>query len=278
MEKKNYTPLIIFCIFAWTLVGVLCIILFNSFKSIPVEEPFIEKGTAWEVIDTTSKILPPSIDYREMVLDQAKRQQDLLNQSISLCKNEYAEKIAKAVMREHSRQGIPVYVAYSLLGTESDKTRTNNITVDNSGNFNPRAHSKANCRGLTQICQDTLNDFNTFNKFGHHYTWEDMFDIDKSIEVGVWHYMRYIPYVGEDWIELYIIYNTGYRNYSKVNSFWIYNDNTEKWEKHNNDWYYRNSKYPPKNVNLCFSDLANFAPTKRFTIYINMYSEIFEYL
>ena len=122
--------------------------------------------------------------------------------------------------------------------------------------------------------QNALDDFNAFNKFEHNYSWDEMFEIDKNIEVGVWHFTRYIPYVGEDWVNLYIVYNTGYGNYSKDAPYWIYNDNSQRWEVHDAAWYYRNSKYPPKE-NSFLSDLVGFAPTKRFSTYLNMYIELF---
>lgn len=199
----------------------------------------------------------------------------LLEQSIAVCKNEYATRIAHAVLREHERYGTPIPVIYALIGTESDKTKISEISIINCGNFNPRAESHKNCRGLTQVHYDTLCDFNTFSKRGYTYTWDDMFDIDKNIEVGVWHYMRYVKYVGYDWVNLYIVYNAGYGNYTRENNYWIYNSRTLKWETHRSDWYYRNHKYPPKDVNLSFDDLTGFAPTRRFELYLKMYTELF---
>lgn len=199
----------------------------------------------------------------------------ILRQSIAVCKNEYATRIAHAVLREYERYGTPIPVIYSLIGTESDKTKTSEISIINCGNFKPRAESHKNCRGLTQVHYDTLCDFNTFSKRGYTYTWDDMFDIDKNIEVGVWHYMRYVKYVGYDWVNLYIIYNAGYGNYTRENKYWIYNPMTLKWETHRSDWYYRNHKYPPKDINLSFDDLTGFAPTRRFELYLKMYTELF---
>lgn len=199
----------------------------------------------------------------------------ILRQSIAVCKNEYATRIAHAVLREHNRYGTPIPVIYSLIGTESDKTKTSEISIINCGNFNPKAESSKNCRGATQVHYDTLCDFNTFSKRGYTYTWDDMFDIDKNIEVGVWHYMRYVKYVGYDWVNLYIIYNAGYGNYTRENKYWIYNPMTLKWETHRSDWYYRNHKYPPRDVNLSFDDLTGFTPTRRFELYLEMYTEFF---
>ena len=211
---------------------------------------------------------------QENIIIEPEQKLSILEQSIAICKNEYAEKIAHAVLRESERQGIPIPVIYALIGTESDRTRTASITIEDSGYFNPKAKSSAQCRGLMQISQNALDDFNAFNKFEHNYSWDEMFEIDKNIEVGVWHFTRYIPSVGEDWVNLYIVYNTGYGNYSKDAPYWIYNDDSQRWEVHDAAWYYRNNKYPPKE-NSFLSDLVGFAPTKRFSTYLNMYIELF---
>ena len=50
---------------------------------------------------------------------------------------------------------------------------------------------------------------------------------------------------------------------------------TFKLETHRSDWYYRNHKYPPKDVNLSFDDLTGFTPTRRFELYLEMYTELF---
>ncbi len=261
MKKDKYTPLIIFIAITWTLlIGIMCYFVFSITK--------IENSSSH-----VEEILEETIRPLEEYVKEPKL--STLEQSIALCKNEYAEKIAHSVIKESERQGVPAYVIYALIGTESDKTKTDLISLEKSGYFTPKANSSVGCRGLTQISKEALDDFNTFNKFGHNYSWDDMFDIEKNIEVGVWHFMRYVPKVGKDWIDLYIIYNTGYGAYSRNNSYWIYNDITESWENHNNSWYFRNNKYPPTTTNLHFSKLKGFAPTKRFTVYLEMYTELF---
>ena len=264
MNTKSYKPLIIFSIAVWTAVFILVGCLIFAFRDKPKSY--------------VSDVVSGPVEFQQPVyIDDYVYQQrtTLLERSIAICKNEYATRIAHAVLAEHNRQGIPVPVAYALIGTECDKTKTDLITLEKSGYFNPKATSHKNCRGATQVCYETLCDFNQFNKYGHTYTWDDMYNIEKNIEVGVWHYMRYVKYVGEDWTNLYIIYNTGYGNFTKENNYWIYNDYTCKWETHDAGWYYRNNKYPPNDINLCFNDLKGFAPTRRFTIYLEMYSELF---
>lgn len=211
----------------------------------------------------------------EALAYERKTQRRLLVQSVEICKNEYAEDIAKSVLTEHYRTGAPIYALYALIGTECDNTKTNQISVENSGYFNPKARSSANCIGVTQTGRSAMEDFNTFSGHANTYKWEEMYDIHKNIEVGAWHYMRYRSYVGDDWVALYIIYNVGWTRYSAKNNYWIYNNSTEKWERHDNAWYFRNGKYPPTTVNLSFNQLEGYAPTRRFTTYLEMYSEMF---
>jgi hypothetical protein len=257
---EDYKPLIAFIIAIWSAILVLIVAMIINIKSQKIEsyEP--------------TEIIPSCYEEPQDIVEP---KLSVLEQSILLCKNEYSTRIAHAVIKEHERQGVPIPIIYALIGTESDKTRTNQVTLECSGYFTPYAESSASCRGLTQVSYETFCDFNTFNKFGHQYTWDDMYDIDKNIEVGVWHYTRYIRFVGEDWINLYIIYNAGYGNYSRSNNYWIYNEYTEKWENHNASWYYRNHKYPPTKSDTSFEELTNFSPTRRFEIYLNMYTELF---
>lgn len=253
------------------IIAIIWVVLVSILLGLFIEVKHQEKIAAQKKLEKEVPLFIPddSDDEEEIIVPS------LLEQSIAVCKNKYADRIAHAVLREHERHGIPIPVIYSLIGTESDKTKTSEISIINCGYFTPRAESHMNCRGLTQIHYDTLQDFNTFSKRGYTYTWDDMFDIDKNIEVGVWHYMRYVKYVGYDWVNLYIIYNAGYGNYTRENNYWIYNPMTLKWENHRSNWYYRNHKYPPKEAGLSFDDLDRFAPTKRFELYLKMYTELF---
>lgn len=252
------------------IIAILWVVLMSILLGLFIEVKHQEKIAVQKKLEKEITLfIPDNNDEEEIIIPS------LLEQSIAVCKNKYATRIAQAVLREHERHGTPISVIYSLIGTESDKTKTSEISIINCGYFTPWAESHMSCRGLTQIHYDTLQDFNTFSKRGYTYTWDDMFDIDKNIEVGVWHYMRYVKYVGYDWVNLYIIYNAGYGNYTRENKYWIYNPMTLKWETHRSDWYYRNHKYPPKEANLRFDDLTSFAPTKRFELYLKMYTELF---
>ena len=258
MKTNNFKLLIIAII--WVVLMSILIGLFISVKH--QEKIAVQKKVE-------QKIISVPIEEEEIIVPS------LLEQSIAVCKNEYATRIANAVLREHERYGIPIPVIYALIGTESDKTGTSEVSIINCGYFTPRAQSHKNCRGLTQVSHGALQDFNTLSKRGYTYTWDDMFDIDKNIEVGVWHYMRYAKSIGYDWVNLYIVYNVGYGNYIRENKYWIYDPETLRYGIHNNGWYYRSYKYPPKNNFSSLDDLTNFIPTKRFELYLEMYIKLF---
>ena len=258
MKTDNFKLLIITII--WVVLMSILIGLFVNVKH-------QEKIAVQKKVEQKIPSIP--IEEKEIIVPS------LLDQSIAVCKNEYATRIANAVLREHERYGIPISVIYALIGTESDKTGTSEVSIINCGYFTPQAQSHKNCRGLTQICRSALQDFNTLSKRGYTYTWDDMFDIDKNIEVGVWHYMRYAKSIGYDWVSLYIVYNVGYGNYIRENKYWTYNPETLRWGIYNSGWYYRNYKYPPKDNFSILDDLTDFIPTKRFELYLKMYIELF---
>lgn len=83
-----------------------------------------------------------------------------------------------------------------------------------------RAQSQKNCRGLCQISKYALEDFNNkhlYQKYGgsvKRYTWDDMFNYDKNIEVACW----YLRHLDKDFqsiqsgVDVLIAYNVGYRH------------------------------------------------------------------
>lgn len=198
---------------------------------------------------------------------------NILETSISICTNKYATRIANSVIKESDNTGIPAYVIYSIIGAESDRTSISKIETE-SGNFNPDAQSSIGCVGLTQLSQSALTDYN--NRHNTHLTLDEVMNIEKNIEIGLWHYNRYSHKVGdEDWTSLYIIYNVGFREFSKENGNRIYNDYSGFYEYHTNSWYYLNGKYPPRRGGCKFSELAEYKPVKRFNTYLSMYKETF---
>ena len=83
-----------------------------------------------------------------------------------------------------------------------------------------RAQSQKNCRGLCQISKYALEDFNNkhlYQKYGKNakrYSWDDMFNYDKNIEVACW----YLRHLDKDFqsiqsgVDVLIAYNVGYRH------------------------------------------------------------------
>ena len=188
-----------------------------------------------------------------------------LHKSINFCKEDYAKDIAHAVNRASKKYKIPHYVCYALIATESGRARTADMTISNVMNVNNRAKSHANCYGLTQVSQAALTDYNY--TFGTNYQLTDLYDIDISIDVGMWHFNRYRDYVST-WTELYVIYNVGYGGFTRNNPYWYY-DAEGNWDNNKpNSFFYMNGLLPPEesftNGLVGKNQLSGFAPKKRF--------------
>lgn len=83
--------------------------------------------------------------------------------------------------------------------------------------------SSANCRGMCQISKYALEDFNTkvmwpkYHDATKFYTWQDMYDYDKNIEVAAW-YLRWLWDTFDDVNtveDVLICYNVGHGNLAK---------------------------------------------------------------
>ena len=91
------------------------------------------------------------------------------------------------------------------------------IQAESSGN--PTATSIKGARGLMQITQPALDDFNLYQK--KSYVMDDMFDEGKNREVGRWYFADRIPkmlnaYQIEDTVENRLwAYNAGIGNVRK---------------------------------------------------------------
>ena len=168
----------------------------------------------------------------------------LLQKSIELCKKEYSEEIAKAVLESSTKYNVPVYVIYAIIATESGEFSLYNI--DTIMNVNKDAKSSYNCIGLMQVSKYALLDFNKYN--GTNYILFDLYKINVNIEIGTWYYSQFNS-VADTWIEQYIIYNVGYGEYSKVNKNSFF-DSDSKWKSnYKNSYFYINGVKPPINSN-----------------------------
>jgi hypothetical protein len=170
--------LLIFCIVIWFLLFSFLISMYCKFK-----KP--------EIIE--EEIIPIEI----VVEDEEKDTKQL---AIDFCKYDYSKKIAEEVIFQCEKYNLPVYVVYAIIYTESE--------------FKSKALSNKSCRGLIQVSESCLQDYN--NKHTEQYTFDEMYDIRKNLQVGIWHYQRYRKYVENDnWVALYAIYNNGLTGYNK---------------------------------------------------------------
>jgi len=64
------------------------------------------------------------------------------------------------------------------------------ILIESSGN--PLAVSPAGCRGLCQVSQVCLQDYNEYHK-GEEYTFDEMFEGEKNKAVASWYLNERIP-------------------------------------------------------------------------------------
>ena len=84
----------------------------------------------------------------------------MLEKSMSICKEEQATDIAHAVNMASKKYGIPHYVIYAIIATESGKHRTEDITPSNVMMVNHKASSSCNCKGLMQVSCYAVEDYN----------------------------------------------------------------------------------------------------------------------
>ncbi len=97
------------------------------------------------------------------------------------------------------------------------------LTIKESNLAQKPKDSPANCRGICQISKFALEDFNTnvqwpkYHDKRYFYTWEDMYDYDKNIEVACY-YLRWLwdSFSDVRTVEdVLICYNVGHGNLAK---------------------------------------------------------------
>ena len=174
--------LIILCAVIWSLVLLFTIVL--CFEITYTEQiPKIE-----EVIVTTN------------IIEEKKSEEKNTKQlALDICEYYYSLEIADEIFKQCEEYKLPVYVIYALIDTESEM-------------YN-KAKSKKNCRGLCQVSEGCLIDYNKVHK--QEYEFDDMYDVRKNIQVGIWYYQRHRKEVNDDWVQLYAIYNNGLAGYRK---------------------------------------------------------------
>lgn len=84
--------------------------------------------------------------------------------------------------------------------------------IDAESEFKVKARSKLNCKGLMQVSQYALKDYNDFHKNKIY----DLYNIENNLEVGFWFLDRIRTKLNtDDFHEIYVAYNVGFSYYKK---------------------------------------------------------------
>lgn len=84
--------------------------------------------------------------------------------------------------------------------------------IDAESEFKVKARSKLNCKGLMQVSQYALKDYNDFHKNKIY----DLYNIENNLEVGFWFLDRIRTKLNtDDFHEIYVAYNVGLSYYKK---------------------------------------------------------------
>lgn len=188
----------------------------------------------------------------------------MLEKSIDICKEDFSVDIARAVNFASIRHGIPHFVIYAIIATESCKYGIKDITLSNIMTVNHKAVSNVDCKGLMQVSSYAIEDYNKVHNT--KYTSEDMFNIYINIEVGTWYFSQFKT-VATTWTEMYVIYNVGYGRYNKINPYWFYGWDGHWYNGYRNSFFFMNSVYPPVNSNKGLygkNKLPAYLPKERF--------------
>lgn len=248
------------CVVIWALVAVMLIVMMQKITVNDKKQQ--QKQQSIELVETNNLELKGEIS-------------PILLDSINLFITEDEKLIAEGVRAAYIKYKVPPYVIFAIIATESNRNGTNNITEDTILNVNPRAKSNYNCIGLMQVSQYAVDDYNKIN--GTEYTLNDMYRIRTNIEVGTWYYTQFRK-VAYSWTEMYVIYNVGYGNYSKVNYYWFYDTNGIWHNEYKNAFFYMNNVYPPYDSNHGLGGKNTLAPynaKKRFERCLNICYNLF---
>lgn len=186
--------------------------------------------------------------------------QPIIKTSIEKAKDKYSSEISESVMRASKKYKIPEYVIFAIISAESCVYGINELNEENISIVNSRAVSSCDCIGLMQISEDALKDYNNAN--GTKYKEEDLYDIEKNIDIGTWHYVRYRK-KGLSYEDLYIIYNVGYGEYQS------------------NSFFYKKDFLPPKTNNRDLygkNKLDSYGSRKRFQKCLEICMDLFFFL
>lgn len=235
-KDKSYYILLSVCIVIWTAVVALLgigIILFVDIKRINVEpnnfvvveEVNVEINNSVVVVEGDTTVVPEiAKKYNQKTEDNIKRKNKQIAEyssrvleAVTVWSKDFTleeavrltKKIEKAALNNH----LKIEEAFCIVHIESD--------------FRPNAFN-GEAYGLCQITRPCLEEYNKYNNHSTKYSLEeDMFDVDKNLEVGFWYYNRLIHHYGSAsgltttnemslLRDAYIAYNFGITAFSSI--------------------------------------------------------------
>lgn len=233
-KDKSYYILLSVCIVIWTAVAALLgigIILFVDIKRINVEpnnfvvveKVNVEINNSVVVVDGNTTIVPEiAKKYNQKTEDNIKRKNKQIAEYSSRVLEattvwskdftlEEAVRLTKKIEKAALNNRLKIEEAFCIVHIESD--------------FRPNAFNDG-AYGLCQITWPCLEEYNA-NHTVKYSLEDDMFDVDKNLEVGFWYYNRLVHHYGSasgitttnEWSLLrdaYIAYNIGITKFSGI--------------------------------------------------------------
>lgn len=167
----------------------------STFEYVPVNKAIIDEAPV--VVEDVKPV--------ENVVEQAK----VAGVEIDNC-----EDLVDSITAAADKHGIPLFIAYAIVNTESDFLIT-------------AYHRRTNCVGLCQTSEICLAEYNRLNETD--YTLEDALTDEKlNLEIGFWYYKRLMNVYGAaykiyNYDDAYMAYNVGPVSYKKNKHSYINN-------------------------------------------------------
>ena len=203
--KNNNDRIFVIAIVTEILLSVVTLVcLITQYK---INSKTIQNVPTTVVVETPiEEIEDPGITYETARYQSTKLMRHI---SRSRCTYDEAIFIYDEIVRVCSKYEVPVNLAFGIGAQESQFV------------YNAR-NKRTKATGLFQICPGCLEDYNSWN--GTSYTLEDMYDIEKNIEVGIWNFKQQAYYLRREatvkYSDLIIAYNTGVGNFKKYKDSW----------------------------------------------------------
>lgn len=262
-EERMILMLKVLCAIVWlgvVLIGAIFI------EKLIYEEKDIQPQSFVEEKETNN--------YQESI--GAYIDEETLN-ALKISKESWSYRISKEVDKASAKYKIPEFVIYAIIATESNLHRTEDISLFNIASVNQKAKSSYDCRGLMQISQYALNDYNRIHSTS--YTMDDIYNVSINIDIGVWYFNQFRS-VANSWTEMYIIYNVGYGCYSKINYHWFYGVDDNWYNEKRNSFFFMNGVMPPTDNRSGLyghNKLPEYRPKERFDKCLHLCYDVFKY-